>query len=497
MPNVSRLSANSFFESLQKIFQKEVSYAATLTSIALAALAYRSLKSTSCFRWPVAIAAGTGSAFFLMGLALYCTAPRTDETDSLVSPEKRSKKERASVTRPPTIIPSNRQSGVVSKNPSSKGMDPKGKEPVDEDRSLTNEILEENCGSKKEMVHKPDDLPKAILDLLHRKGCLKSEIQMAIMCCKELPNQRSDSDHFVNRVKRLLLIANEIRYILPMELRYGSEGRFVIASLVTEEEEKALLNRREMPKIFRKKLEAAANCWNILNPLRNEGYSLEELFLSFMHTLMGPRIGARLTPSAYQQAKQFIDTARQVVKLMKQYSKKDYPLAEIFFFSIAVRTQIGSEFDEILARKPETICSQIIKLLKDQASMQQIASCLMKKGYTQREITIAETWFQTAFSVNRIKEEPVPAIDSIQLEEIIKTTKELSILLEKHSAIKRSFEEILPVANDLRLERKQPLEEFLKDDPETLCKEVEEKIRLIKLSEFSAGLSLGIPPSFF
>lgn len=94
MPTVSRPSERNFFESLQNISQKEVSCAAALTSIALAALAYCSLKSTSCFRWPVAIAAGAGSAFFLfLGLTLYCTAPRTDETNLPVSPKVQGKKE--------------------------------------------------------------------------------------------------------------------------------------------------------------------------------------------------------------------------------------------------------------------------------------------------------------------------------------------------------------------------------------------------------------------
>ena len=108
-------------------------------------------------------------------------------------------------------------------------------------------------------------------------------LSSALTCCKEFPNPRLGSDNFTDRVKRFLLIAKKTEAVLAQKSQSCSlEGLFVIANLVTEEEEKSLLGELELSETFHKELEAVVTDWNILEPLTREGYSLEEVFLALM-----------------------------------------------------------------------------------------------------------------------------------------------------------------------------------------------------------------------
>ena len=140
-------------------------------------------------------------------------------------------------------------------------------------------------------------------------------------------------------------------------------------------------------------------------------------------------------PPTYPQVKEVIDTARKVSEQMKIYGHEDCSFREVLPIANIIRTEMGGFFDYFLNIAPVDLCSTLAGAIKQQAHVHRITAILAGKGYEQREIAIAAAWLNMNSSANlsandQLDSESVAslfAIDPSQLEDIIKTAREISL----------------------------------------------------------------------
>jgi len=364
----------------------------------------------------------------------------------------------------------------------------KQEEPRDlkKDEGLSDDIIPGQSRSlEKGQVSSLNDLRFDLLNSLHKRGYSDERIILAIECCIKLARLRPGSEAFVGRVRQSLQTAEKIEGVLKQkDLTCSLEGIFVINHLLAKNEEDCLLQGTELPDSFDKELREVVTTWNLIEPLRNQEYSLEEvssvLFCSpIMKTLQD---GRNLRTPPYQQVKELIDSARHAAELLKGYGYQTFSFKHIFF-AIYQMNQLGLSYSLMLESAPEIFCQLMAISIQSMTFVQNTYQAFANKGYTCQELELATQWISITLVMKKLMASFLPnlsssfTLDASEAENAINTARSLSGLFKEHVQEKSySLEEILFASNGLRLERRKSLEEFLKEDPTDLCKAVEAKI---------------------
>lgn len=570
--------------------------------VALSSLAYLSSKSKFFFRWPVTIAT-VSCSMLLVGLLF-----RAIQATPLVPGSSDKREENSKIiasfailanlalqrmkVKPEISFPIDEEPRMaeqlleealfseLAKEALSENID-SGKEPMEHEDQTVISLPKPNLSDEQEVLSENDPL----LEALTQEICVELSLglcaaQTAVACCRVIPNPRWDRKVFSDKVKQAFLNAEKIRVLLIQKnLPCSLEGIFIIANMLTEEEEASLCRGLELSETFHREVEGVVSDWNLLEPLRREGYFLEEVFFASVTKLsydqaketidttrkisallrqyghedysfknvfpfadairvrfiqpfdvwgilnplikdkyalgeiylaldwiQGPSLDKlNFKPPTCSQVKEAIDTARKVCVLMKKYGHEDRPFKEIFLTANTMKMQTGRMFDLFLDTFPEMFCHFLMGGIKQKANIEKVTAVLTQKGYKQYEIAPAAAWVNANASSNLGANgepnlesiESLFAIDPSELEAIIETARQFSALLKKNSKTSYKFEEILFASNDLRVERKQSLEDLLKEDSKSLCKAIDEKISAAKSSEgdFLGALS-GFLPRF-